>query len=106
MLSTINKDMKFVDGVMNIVPKEYPNWYGIEGIGFIWHNSWADPEIEYDGEVLNSHIVEDTMWERYNEDCKEQGIEPDEEEGFSNYMRDNRDEVIELIELALGRVEW
>lgn len=61
MLSTIEKDLRVINGVATIVPREYPNWYGIEDIGFIWHGTQADPEIEYDGHVINAYIVEDTM---------------------------------------------
>ena len=100
MLSTIEKDFVMKDGVMVFGQKEYPNWYGIEDIGFIWHGSWSDPEIEYKGNRINSTIVEDTMWERYREECEERNVKTDEYE-FEEYMRNNADEVYELIELAL-----
>ena len=58
--------------------KESPNWYGIEDVGFIWHGSWSDPEIEYKGKRLNATIVEDTMWERFREECEEQGKNADD----------------------------
>ena len=35
MLSVIDKDLRKVNGAWTIVPKEYPNWYGFEDIGFI-----------------------------------------------------------------------
>lgn len=75
--------------------KGYPDWYGIPGIKFIWHNAWADPEIEYKGKRCSCFIVEDTMWERYREDHE------DNMDAFGNYMRENADEVYELCELAL-----
>lgn len=65
-----------------------PNWYGIDGIKFIYHNEWADPEIEYDNKLFNSHDVEDACWEDYNEDCKEDGTEPTEE-GFAKWMKEH-----------------
>lgn len=101
MISTMEKDLVFEDGVAKMVWKEYPNWYGIEGVGFIWHGSWSDPEIEYKGKRINSTIVEDTMWERFKEDCEEDGEMPTEDK-FKLYMMVNQDEVYELIELALG----
>lgn len=100
MISTITRDLKVVDEKIILTFKEYPNWYGIEGIGFIWHGSWSDPEIEYKGEVINSFIVEDTMWERYCEEQKEKGKIVDEDD-FGDYMRSNKSEVYELIELAM-----
>lgn len=101
MLSTVDKDLKMIDGKMCLVQKEYPNWYGIEEIGFIWHGEWADPYIEYNGKQLNSTIPEGSMWERYKEDCEEKGIEANYDEGFSIYMRNNKEMIIEYIELAL-----
>ena len=58
MISTIEKDFTVVDGAIVLGWKEYPNWYGIEDIGFISRGSWSDPEIEYNGKRLNSTIVE------------------------------------------------
>lgn len=100
MISTITRDLVSVNGEIVIGWKEYPNWYGIKDIGFIWHGSWADPEIEYKGRVLNSTIVEDTMWERYHEDCEIDGEKPSAEL-FAYYMRVNQSDVYELIEIAL-----
>ena len=101
MISTMENDLVFEDGVAKMVWKEYPNWYGIEGVGFIWHGSWSDPEIEYKGKRINSTIVEDTMWERFKEDCEKDSEIPTEDK-FELYMMVNQDEVYELIELALG----
>lgn len=75
--------------------KDYPNWYGINGIKFIWHNEWADPEIEYKGKRCSCYIIEDTMWERYTEEGNS------DVDKFAEYMRNNADEVYELCELAL-----
>lgn len=74
-----------------------PDWYGIEGIKFIWHNTQSDPEIEYKGKRCSCYIVEDTMWGNYT---TEYGKYADEEL-FDEYMRNNADEVKELCELAL-----
>jgi hypothetical protein len=100
MISTIETDLVFENGVAKIVWKEYPNWYGIEDVGFIWHGSWSDPEIEYKGKRINSTIVEDTMWERFREDCEEDGEIPTEDK-FELYMMVNQEDVYELIELAM-----
>ena len=102
MTSTIDTDFVVKNGVASFPMKEYPNWYGIEDIGFIWHGEWSDPYIEYKGKQLNSVPIEDSMWSIYCEECKEDGINPDEDEGFSQYMRDNADEVRYLIEVSLA----
>ena len=103
MKSTMENTMEMVSGTMKIVPKELPNWYGIEGIGFVWHNEWADPEIEYNGRRCSCFIVEDTMWERWIHDDYDNFV-PEREtdfEGFEKYMLDNADDVRELCELAM-----
>lgn len=104
MISTLEKSLAVKDGRLCLVPKEYPDWYGIPDIGFIYYNDWVDPYIEYDGECLNSHIVEDSMWEMYNEDCNEDGIEPNIDD-FADYMRNHAYDVYYLIGIALGREE-
>lgn len=96
MKSTLTKDVTFENGVAKIIPKEYPNWYGIENIGFIWHNEWSDPEIEYNGRCCSCYVVEDTMWERFKEEFPNAS-----EDDFEKYMKDNEDEVIELTRLVL-----
>lgn len=103
MTSTIEKDFKKVNGVMTFGAKELPNWYGIENIGYIWHNTQADPEIEYKGKRCSCYIIEDTMWERWTHDDNDNYIEEHEndEDGFAHFMLENKDEVIELVELAL-----
>ncbi len=85
--------------------KDYPNWYGINGIKFIWHNEWTDPEIEYKGKRCSCFIVEDTMWERYNEEMSE-ARKPVKENEFAEYMREKADDVYELCELALFSEEY
>ena len=100
MISTMETDLLFENGVAKITWKEYPNWYGIEDIGFIWRGEWSDPEIEYKGERINSYIVEDTMWERFRENCEENGIDVDLDD-FSSYMKEHAEDVYELIELAM-----
>ena len=80
-----------------------PNWYGIEGIKFIWHNEWADPEVEYKGKRCSCYIIEDTMWQRwtYPDDINYSEERGKDEKGFAQYMKDNAEEVKELCELAL-----
>lgn len=78
----------------------FPNWYGIEGIKFIWINTQSDPLIEYKGKRCSCYIVEDTMWERYREECELDGVETTED-GFKEYMQNNSSDVFELCELAL-----
>lgn len=101
MISTIERELVVNNGVASLEAKQYPDWYGIPHIGFIYHNSWADPEIEYKGKRINSTIVEDTMWERWTHDEEGHCLRNKTNDGFSQYMKDNAEEVYELIELVM-----
>lgn len=100
MTSTIERDFVVKDGVASFPMKQYPNWYGIENVGFIYHNEWSDPEIEYNGMRINATIVEDIMWEKWI--CDEDGnFDPEKEKdlrGFELFMKENANEIYELIE--------
>lgn len=103
MTSTLKRDLKQVDGVMTFPMKEYPDWYGIPDIGFIWYNTQTDPMLEYKGKLINSTIIEDTMWERYthDDDGNYISINASDEEGFKHFMLHNKDDVYELLETAM-----
>lgn len=79
------------------------NWYGIPDVGFIWHGICKDPEIEYQGKRVNAPIIENIMWGRYthDDDGNYISINASDEEGFNHYMWHNKDEVYELIGLAM-----
>lgn len=71
------------------------NWYGIKGIKFIYYNTWEDPYIEYKGKRINSHIVEDTMWDRMYE---ENSNREDPYKDFEKYMYEHKEDVYELLD--------
>lgn len=104
MISTIEKDYKLKNGVAIFFMKRYPDWYGIPDIGFIYHGNYSDPEIEYKGKRINSTIVEDTMWYDWTHDDYGNHLpqKENDDNGFSKYMRENAEEVYELIELAMN----
>lgn len=70
------------------------NYYrGIKGIEFIWHGATPDPELSYQGKVVNYYDVENTIWEEYKED----GHDPDDEEEFTQYCQRHEAEIKQLI---------
>ena len=83
--------------IFRVQARELPNWYGIPDIGFIYHNEWSDAEIEYNGEVFNSHDAEDAMYEWYTDQCHDDGVDPSDK-GFEIYMLEHADEVRELLD--------
>ena len=96
----IRQDYCFLLGYRTGEPREW--WYGIEGITFIYMGAWSDPYIGYGRYAINSHDIEDAMVERY----REQFPEPDDAaiydryitEGFSDFMKENREEVFEMVD--------
>ena len=64
---------------------EEKNWYGIEGIKFIYHGDWNDPEIEYKGFRFNVHDVEDDLYSEFNEFTHEAVIAEEERLKDSGY---------------------
>ncbi|QIW88605.1 hypothetical protein P59_236 [Bacillus phage P59] len=75
-------------------------WKYFPEANFIWNGEWSDPELEYQGEIINMHIIEDTMWDRFNDHCEEEGLEATEE-NFTLYCKDNQEEIRELFEIAI-----
>ena len=70
------------------------NYYrGIRDIEFIWHGATPDPELLYQGKVVNYYDVEDTIWQEYKED----GHDPDDEEEFTRYRQSHEAEIKQLI---------
>ena len=77
-------------------------WRGVPGTIFIWHGEWADPEILYEGHLLNSSDVEDILWVSYQSDLAEGEIAPNmsfdewcKEQG-TDYLADTLDEFIAM----------
>ena len=105
MLSTIEKDMKFDEnGVMRIVPKEYPNWCGLQDVGLIFHSEWCDSELEYKGKIINANEIEDSVYADYEEFCEEKKIDISVK-GFIEYIKENQDEVYELLNNIIAEDE-
>ena len=73
------------------------NWYGVDGVEFIWNGEWSDPELKYQDKIFNSHDVEDALWDDYSEECKEAGKAPNEDE-FDNWVLENKHLVYEYLD--------
>ena len=46
-------------------------WRGVPGTKFIWHGEWADPEILYKNQLINSNDAEDMLYNSYEEEREE-----------------------------------
>jgi len=76
---------------------ETKNFYGLDGIEFIWHGEWADPEVEYEGRRFNYYDLEDPLWEIFREE-RETECQPVNEDEFPGWVRQNRALAIEILE--------
>ena len=47
------------------------NYRGAEGIEFVSHGEWADPELIYDGKSFNYWDIEDALWSMFCEELCE-----------------------------------
>ena len=76
-------------------------WKYFNEAKFIWNGHYDDPQLEYKGKVINSHVIEDVLWDRFNEYAEEEGLEPNEE-NFTTYCNNNQYDIRELFEDAIA----
>lgn len=76
-------------------------WRGVEGSVFIWHGANADPEIWYDGIEINAMDAEDSLWDRYVEYCREQGITPQDDADYDKWIDETGKAEVVLMDLAV-----
>ena len=76
------------------------DWFGIKGARYINHGEWADPEISYEGKLINYWDIVDYCESPYDDYCAENNVDTRKYEIY-DFMRDFPD-VIEnaLIDLA------
>lgn len=75
------------------------NFYrGAEGIEFVSHGAWSDPELIYDGKSFNYWDIEDALWSEFceivSEDTGKSVMDIDSnmsdyEDAFNEYVQDN-----------------
>lgn len=83
--------------------EDYPDWYGIPNIKFIYQNNVETPKIKYKGKTFYDCDVEDAMWERWVRD-DDGNVIPGRDgdyEGFEKFMRDNADEIYDMLEMIM-----
>lgn len=75
-------------------------FYGIYGIELISHGEWADPEVKWHKKTFNYYDLETPLWEDYQEECKELGIEIDENDDtdFIKWVKANKEKAKEYLQ--------
>lgn len=75
---------------------------GTDGIEYVSHGAWSDPELIYDGKSFNYWDIEDALWNMFCEEvAKDAGISVDEmdlfsyEDAFNEYVQNNAVDYLE-----------
>lgn len=78
-------------------------FYDIPDTEFIWHGEWADPEIEYKGELVNYYAIEDSLYDFFRDEYKDvYGSGEVDGSKFEEWLSMNHALAYELLELAIG----
>lgn len=86
----------------NVYTNSKETYRGVPGSTYIWHGEWSDPEILWKGSELNANDVEDTLWEDYQDACRELKEKPTED-GFEDWL----DEMgTNYIASTLDEIDW
>ena len=81
-LSNVKPFYNFLMGWNEGIPKK---WYcGIEGITFIWHGEWSDPEIGYKGYAFNEPTFVDGLYDVFYEETGK-----DNHDEFIEWLKNN-----------------
>lgn len=74
------------------------NYRGVDGIEFVSHGAWSDPELIYNGKSFNYWDIEDALWGEFceivSEDTGKSIMEIDSnmndyEDDFDLFVQDN-----------------
>ena len=69
------------------------NYRGVDGVKHIWHGEWADPEVEYDGKLVNYWDIDEYMQDMADSN----GINIEDTEALNQFCIDNADAVKQYI---------
>lgn len=69
------------------------NYRGVDGVKHIWHGEWADPEVEYDGKLVNYWDIDEYMQDMADSN----GINIEDKEALNQFCIDNEDTVKQYI---------
>ena len=83
------------DAVVNILSEgAEDNFRGCDNIEMVWHGEWADPELKCNGYIANYYEIEDAVYEW----AKEEGIDADNDDEFSQFCIENQAEIEDMIQ--------
>lgn len=87
----------FYNFLMGYKEGEPKKWYcGIEGVTFIWHGAWADPELGYKGYAINEPSATDGLYAEY---CEKTGHDDIGE--FGKWLQENKEMLFEVLDYLI-----
>ena len=69
----------------NVWTNSKDTYRGVPGSTYIYHGEWADPEVLWKGVEINANDVEDSLWESYEDDCRDRREKPTDD-GFDEWL--------------------
>ena len=69
----------------NVWTNSKDTYRGVPGSTYIYHGEWADPEVLWKGVEINANDVEDSLWESYEDDCRDRRERPTDD-GFDEWL--------------------
>lgn len=85
-------------GRSRITAARKENFLGLPNVYIRYYNTWADPQIEYRGIIYSYADVEDYMIADYEDYLDSTGMSDDSYSDLSEYMRDNRNMVYDILD--------
>lgn len=62
-------------------------WYcGIEGVTFIWHGEWSNPELGYNGYAINESTATDGLFNEFYDETGKDNLDE-----FAKWLKQNKD---------------
>lgn len=82
--------------------KDMKTWLGTKSIEFIWHGSWADPELRFEGKTIDYWSIEEFVCG----EMKDEGLDYNDDDLFGKYVREHEELIaVTIIEYADARAE-
>lgn len=93
------KEVKpFYNFLMGYQEGKQEEWYrGIEGVTFIWHGAWNDPELGYKGYAINEPTATDGLYAMFHEETGS-----DNHDDFTTWLQENKGELFDTLDYLIG----
>lgn len=91
----------FYNFLMGWQEGEQKKWYcGIEGVTFIWHGDWSDPELGYNGYAINEPTATDGLYAIFHDETGK-----DDTDSFAEWLKGNKELFFETLDSLIAEHE-